>query len=306
MFLIVPYAAPSDLKQRAYISYLLVLVCIVVFYFQFQNKQQLSSDTDAFCQSLEQTATKNIHPLDKMHSDVFLCSLMIKRLEQRPDLNVVEIIREYFWFDDHSQQQIDKMASFIKQHYAAYSKSGTAYLTKELMYYPSTPELLKIVSSSFAHGDIWHLLANLVFLLAFAPAVELLLARAWLFLLLILISMAVTMFSYTASVLLGADALPALGLSGVVMAMMGLHAALMPRKKVRLFVWLLTYIRHWSVPAWMLVLWYIGFDLLGLILGTGNASINLVAHVSGGISGFLIGVLILKKYYPERKLSDTT
>ena len=306
MFIIVPYTPPRDYKKLPILSVLLVLVCIVVFYFQFQNKQQLTNDIEQFCQQLKQTTADNIHTLDKMHSDVLLCSLMIKRLEQRPELSVVEIIREYFWFDDHSQQQIETMAGFIKQHYAAYSESGTSYLTKDLMYYPASPELLKIVSSSFAHADIWHLLANLIFLLAFAPAVELLLARAWLFLLLILISMVVTMSSYTLSVLLGADALPALGLSGVVMAMMGLHAALMPRKKLRLFIWLLMYIRHWSVPAWILVLWYIGFDLLDLILGTGNASVNLVAHVSGGISGFLIGIIVLKKYYPEKISSDTT
>jgi len=300
MFIIVPYTPPSDYKKLPWLSMLMVLVCIAVFYFQFQNKQQLSIDADQFCQSLNQSATQNIHPLDKMYADSFLCSLMIKRLEQRPDLTVAEVIREYFWFDDHSQQQIDTMAGFIKQHYSDYSKTGTSYLSKELMFYPAAPELLKVISSSFAHADIWHLLANLIFLLAFAPAVEIFLARAWLFLVLILTSMTVTMFSYTVSVLLGADALPALGLSGVVMSMMGLHAALMPRKKIQLFIWLLTYMRHWPVPAWILVLWYIGFDLLNLILGTGNASINLVAHVSGGVAGFLIGVFILKNYYPEK------
>jgi len=301
MFLIIPYDPPAGFKQLPYLSYLLLLICVVVFYFQHQNVKTMSTDIDSFCQQLSKiSVNENINLLDKMRSDELLCSLMIKRLEQRPDLTIVEVIHQYFWFEDHSRQQIETMAGYIQQHYKRYAKNNTRYLNKQLMYYPDTLDVSKMFSASFAHADGWHLAGNIIFMLAFAPAVEIFLARAWLFLLLVSVSIVTTMISYSVSVFLGGDSLPALGLSGVVMAMMGLYAALMPKKKIRLFVWLLTYIRNWYVPAWVLVAWYIGLDFIDLILGTGNASINLIAHVSGGVTGFLIGYFIIKKYYQPK------
>jgi len=298
MFLFIPHSAEFNVKRIPYITYLVVLICIVVFYFQYQNKQKLAVDSTTFCQNI---ATKNgvlnhFHEMDKMRSDKFLCELMIKRLEQRPDLTVVEIIGEYFWFKDHSDRQIKIMAGYIQGHYSEYKKHYTRYLNKELMYFPDSPDLLKMISSTVAHGDIWHIAGNLIFFLAFAPAIEILLARAWLFLVVIFVIAIMTSLAYTVSVFMGAQSLPGLGLSGVVMGMIGLYAAVMPFQKIRVFVWVLTYIRNVYIPAWILALWYIGFDALDLLLGTGSPAINLVAHVTGGITGYLLGFVFFRRY----------
>lgn len=256
----------------------------------------MQADITIFCDQLSvQAAVGTTDAMDKMRTDKLLCSLMIKRLEQRPDLSTEEIIREYFWFNDHSERQIQKMADFIDQHYSRYSEKYTAYLNKKLMYFPDTPNILKMLSSTVAHGDIWHIIGNVVFFLAFAPAIELLLARAWMFMGVIVVMAITTSLSYTASVMLGAEALPALGLSGVVMGMIGMTAALIPTEKIKVFVWLLTYIRNVYIPAWILALWYIGVDLLDLLLGTGDPGINLIAHVTGGVTGYLLGVFYFKK-----------
>lgn len=45
-------------------------------------------------------------------------------------------------------------------------------------------------------------------------------------------------FAYSIAVLLGAEPLPALGFSGVVMGMIGLAAFLMPRAKIKTFFWM--------------------------------------------------------------------
>jgi len=298
MFLLIPHSAEFNLKRIPYITYLIVLICIVVFYFQYQNKQKLAVDSATFCQSIaEQNRSQiQVDAMDKMRSDKFLCALMIKRLEQRPDLTITEIIREYFWFNDHSDQKISTMADFIQKHYSEYKKHYTRYLNKELMYFPDSPNIVKMLSSTVAHGDIWHITGNLIFFLAFAPAIEILLARAWLFLSIVFVMAITTSLAYTVSVFMGAQSLPGLGLSGVVMGMIGLYAALMPLQKIRVFVWLLLYIRNVYIPAWVLALWYIGFDALDLILGTGNPAINLVAHVTGGVTGYVLGLVFFRKY----------
>lgn len=298
MFLFIPHSADFNLKRFPYITYAIVLICIVVFYFQYQNKQALAVDTAAFCHAISEQSHSliEVDAMDKMRSDEVLCKLMIKRLEQRPDLTITEIIKEYFWFNDHSQQQIDAMAGYIEDHYSEYKKNYTSYLTKELMYFPDSPKIMKMFSSTVAHGDIWHITGNLIFFLAFAPAIEMLLARAWLFLGVIIVMVISTSLAYTVSVFMGAQSLPGLGLSGVVMGMIGLFAALMPFHKIKVFIWILFYVRNVFIPAWILALWYIGFDALDLMLGTGNPAINLVAHVTGGITGYVLGLVFFSKY----------
>ena len=50
----------------------------------------------------------------------------------------------------------------------------TSGITQDLIYHPTTWNPLKMVSSSLAHADFAHIFGNMVFYLAFAPALELL------------------------------------------------------------------------------------------------------------------------------------
>lgn len=295
MLLFIPYSAVS-LKKIPFITYTVIFLCIIVFIFQTINKQQLEEDIADFCQSIHIEATKeNIASMNKLPLDDYLCKLMIKRLEQRADLSTTEVIRDYFWFDDYTDAQIAEMTDYIDQQYSQYKKQYTQYLNKKIMYFPLAPDLPSMFTSVLAHGDIWHLLGNIIFMLAFSPVVEILLSRSGLFLVLICLSIVTTSISYSLAAMAGGDSLPALGLSGVVMTMIGLYAALMPHIKVRLFVWVLTLMKTYYIPAWILAAWYIGFDILELVTGSGAPGINLVAHISGALVGFISGLLI-KRY----------
>lgn len=53
----------------------------------------------------------------------------------------------------------------------------TYQVTENLMYYPDSWNPVKMVASSLAHGDWMHLTGNMIFFLAFAPALEILLAN---------------------------------------------------------------------------------------------------------------------------------
>lgn len=292
MFIVIPRGVQFNQKTRLpLISYAVVVVCIVIFYFQYQNNIALKEDSISFCKSIYSSESAS---MDKMVADSYLCQLMIKRLEQRPHLSTQEIIHQYFWFNDHSSQQIDEMSGYIERHYENYAKKYTRYLNRKLVYYPETLDPVRMLTSIFAHGDIWHIIGNLIFFLAFAPALEIVLARSWQFVVVCLVVIFTTSMAYSASVLIGQDAMPALGLSGVVMGMIGLFAAVMPFKKIRVFVWVLIYFKNISIPAWVLAAWYIGWDGVDLILGTGDPAINLVAHVIGGITGYALGYFWLK------------
>jgi len=85
-----------------------------------------------------------------------------------------------------------------------------------------------------------------------------------------------------------------LGLSGVVMGMMGLFAYLLPRGKIRCYYWFVILFGSVAVPGWILAAWFIGGDMYQLFASDNHGAINVLAHVAGGVSGYLYGFFFLK------------
>ena len=151
-----------------------------------------------------------------------------------------------------------------------------------------------MVSAVFAHAGFWHLLGNLVFFMAFAPALEILVGSSPRHIGLMLFVALVTGISYSLwTVINAAEPVPTLGFSGVVMGVIGLSAYLMPQARIRVFCWLLIW-KIFFVPAWILAVIYIGLDAWHMFSSQDFGGINLVAHVSGGLAGYAYGFLWLK------------
>ena len=175
-------------------------------------------------------------------------------------------------------------------------------ITESLVYHPDSWNPFKMLSSSMIHGDLLHLLGNMIFFLAFAPALELLVGSTirdrWI---MVVISF-VGGFSYSISILIGgSQPIPTLGFSGVVMGTMGLAAYMMPQARIRVFWWYIIFWKTFYVPAWVLAIIYIGLDTWTMLTADYYGGINVVAHVAGGFAGYLFGCLWLK----ERK-EDTS
>jgi membrane associated rhomboid family serine protease len=179
-------------------------------------------------------------------------------------------------------------------------------ITESLMYYPDSWNPLTMVSASFAHAGFWHLFGNLVFFMAFAPALEILL-DSWLRYLGVMLFVAlVTGVSYSLwTVISATEVIPTLGFSGVVMGMIGLAAYLMPHARVRVFCWLVVW-KIFFVPAWVLAVIYVGLDAWAMLTVSHFGGINLVAHVAGGLAGYAYGVLWLgdRKQEISAELAD--
>jgi len=168
----------------------------------------------------------------------------------------------------------------------------------QLMYYPDVLNPFKMISSTLSHADFWHIFGNLLFFLAFAPALEILINSRWLYLKVLISVSVITSLSYS-MFSIGTDAIPSLGLSGVVMGMIGLSAYMMPNAKIRCFLWIVWYAKVVYIPAWILAAWYIGWDTYDMFEHGNNSGINLVAHVSGGLAGYFLGRLWFKQRRDE-------
>ena len=77
--------------------------------------------------------------------------------------------------------------------------------------------------------------------------------------------------------------------------MIGFSAFMMPWARIKTFFWFLHVARSYAIPAWVLAGWYIGWDIYDLFTRTENSTINFLAHVSGGITGYAMGYLFFKK-----------
>jgi len=175
---------------------------------------------------------------------------------------------------------------------------GTS-ITEALVYYPDSWNPLRMISASFGHLGFWHLVGNLVFFMAFAPALEILIGSSLRYFSLILFVSLVTGLSYSLwTVGGGFAAIPTLGLSGVVMGMIGLSAYLMPQARIRIFCWLIVW-KTFFVPAWLLAVVYIGLDVWTMFAADDFGGVNLVAHVAGGLAGYVFGLLWLKERKQE-------
>ena len=175
-------------------------------------------------------------------------------------------------------------------------------VTETLMYYPQSWNPITMLTATLAHGGWLHLFGNLIFFLAFAPALEILVGSKLRYLSIFLFISIIAGIGYSVSTLVsGTQALPTLGLSGVVMGMIGLSAYLMPKARIKVFWWYIIFWKTFYVPAWILAVIYIGLDIWVMITTTNYHGINVVAHVAGGFAGYAYGYLWLQQRREETR-----
>jgi membrane associated rhomboid family serine protease len=163
-----------------------------------------------------------------------------------------------------------------------------------LAYYTGSWNPLTMITSSFAHGDWGHIIFNLVFFFAFAAAIEMLIGYLWFIAFVLIDSWFIGLTGSLAAAAAGAHYWT-LGLSGVVMGMMGLFAYLLPKGKIRCYYFFIVIFGSIAIPGWMLATWYIGGDIVQLLTREDHGVVNVMAHVMGGIGGYLFGLIFLRK-----------
>jgi membrane associated rhomboid family serine protease len=148
---------------------------------------------------------------------------------------------------------------------------------------------LWLFTYQFVHGDIFHLIGNMIFLFVFGNAVNAKLGH-WQFL--------------VAYVLLGVLAglaflplsggRPIVGASGAIMGVVGLFVVLFPRNDVQVFYWFgLIWAGVARVAAYWIVLFFVVCDLIGALLAR-NGPVAYAAHVVGAAGGFALGIALVK------------
>lgn len=298
MFLL-PFKFDLELGRFPLLTVLICIVCLVVYARQHANEIEFLDRTDAFCRRVS-SRTEEIM-LEKLVSaaGVATCGDLVLEVglteDEDREATVARLIAASEPYAGFSRaDSAVYMEQLFHSFYDRYTRSVPPLTTKALWYHPHSWDPWTMVTASFAHGSWDHVIGNLFFFFAFAAAVEVIIG-SFLFLAVIAAMIFGTGISYSVAMMGVADALPTVGLSGIVMGMMAMLAYFVPTARIRCFYWFLIKIGTVAIPAWLLTLWYVGFDVFQLFTMDGQSGVNLVYHVSGAAMGLLIGILFFRK-----------
>jgi len=143
-----------------------------------------------------------------------------------------------------------------------------------------------VLTSMFLHGGILHLAGNMLFLWIFWDNLESDLGRVryLLFYLTCGIGAALAhVFSDPLSIV------PTVGASGAVAGVMGGYLLLYPRARVDVILFLIVFLRIFSIPAWIwLGIWFLLQVILSGGTDPGSGGVAYWAHIGGFALGFLL------------------
>lgn len=157
-------------------------------------------------------------------------------------------------------------------------------------------EILTIFTSMFMHASWMHIIGNMVFLWAFGPSIEDAMGHGR-FLGFYLLGGVIAMVAQ----ILGDpySAIPTLGASGAIAAVMGAFIVTFPRDRIRTLLIILIFIRVTYIPAVFLI----GIWFLIQVFNYGE-----VAHVQTGgvaylahIGGFVFGAITARMFEGSRR-----
>lgn len=148
------------------------------------------------------------------------------------------------------------------------------------------------VISVFLHGSWAHLLGNGLFFWVFGNNIEDVMGRGRFLVFFLLCGVAAAIAHIVVD---PASPIPTVGASGAVSGVMGAYLVLFPRVRVRMLFIFLVFFKVIPIPAWIVLAWWFGVQLLMALPKLARAG-----ELSGGVAvwahvgGFLAGVLLIR------------
>jgi membrane associated rhomboid family serine protease len=159
--------------------------------------------------------------------------------------------------------------------------------------------ILTPLTSMFLHGGWGHLLGNGLFLWVFGNNVEDSMGRGRFVVFYLLCGLAAA----GAQIAINPGSIvPMVGASGAISGVLGAYLVQYPRVRVKVLLFLFIFIKVISVPAWMMLLFWIGLQLLSGLpqLSAVRPDVSAGVAVWAHIGGFVAGVILIKLFVNRR------
>jgi membrane associated rhomboid family serine protease len=159
--------------------------------------------------------------------------------------------------------------------------------------------LLTPFISMFLHGGWGHILGNVLFLWVFGNNIEDSLGHLRFLAFYLVCGLAAAVAHILAQ---PSSPLPTVGASGAISGILGAYLILYPKVRVRMLFWFIIFFKVIPIPAWMVLLWWLFWQLVAALpeLTSGSdltGGVAVWAHVGGFVAG-----VILVKFFENRHL----
>ena len=293
----VPIKPDFRLTRFPWLTSTVCVICMLVFSGQLLDRHQYDEAVQGFCDMprsrIEQIVLSEIHENNQLiYCDDIAFILLHAPVEQRALDQLMRGLEPIAGFD--ASETRSYVTEMLRDEMRTYELMVPPDPNDGLAYYTETWNPVTMITSTFAHGGWAHIIFNLLFFFAFGTMVEMLIGKVAYVSLFVTVAFICGIFTSVSATLNGLH-VSSVGLSGVVMAMIGLSAFLLPRGRVRCYYWFVFIFGSIAAPVWMLALWDLGGDIYALFVYDDHGTINVMAHVTGGIGGYLFGALFLKK-----------
>jgi membrane associated rhomboid family serine protease len=154
-----------------------------------------------------------------------------------------------------------------------------------------------ILTSMFLHGSWLHLLGNMWFLWLFGDNVEDSMTRPRFLAFYLVCGLAAA----AAQVATQPDSVaPMVGASGAISGVMGGYLVLYPRVRVYSLLFVFVFFTSIALPAWVMLLYWFGLQLLSGLVGSSEGGVAFWAHVGG----FLAGVVLVRLFARRDRIAS--
>jgi len=296
---IIPYKADVELYRVPFLTIIVCLVCLFIYFLQDKSDRDVAQFTYDYCAEQKTRILRHVFDKAVLDGKPVDCAQFLSTIATAPNKDEMlnSFIKSSRNFKSLSAESSKKLIrKELTQFYTNYSSRAPKDITVNYWYHPTNWSVPHMVTSAFAHGSWSHVLGNIFFFFAFAATIEIILGTI-LYVTFFLTIAGTTSVLYSLHSIALESTVPTLGLSGVVSGFMGVFMYLAPTINIRHALWFFMIfwrIFRFSIPVWLMVLFYIGFDTYKLITSQDWQGINLVAHVGGGIVGYLFGFLFLR------------
>ncbi len=158
---------------------------------------------------------------------------------------------------------------------------------------PALPVYLSIVTSTFLHGGLIHLLGNMLFLWIFGDNIEDAMGRVRFVLFYFACGAGAVLFQTVANINSG---VPMVGASGAIAGVMAAYLLLYPNSRVLTLVPIFFFFTFIEIPAFLLLgLWFF-FQLMSSP-SAGSSGVAFLAHVGGFLTGIALTPYFKKKRF---------
>ncbi|MDH3620096.1 MAG: rhomboid family intramembrane serine protease [Gammaproteobacteria bacterium] len=296
MFL--PIKADFGLPRLPVLTILICLICMGVFLKQQSDWNEFDTAVDRYCNASRSHIDRMIFERIAESGETDSCGQIMYTITNDPEREASEVIaamtakmRPLTGYNTNDSREYVRMV--LEEEALRFEALVPDDPDDGLAYYTGSWNPLTMITSSFAHGDWAHIIFNLIFFFAFAATVEALVGPFWYIAFVVIDSWFIGLTGSMAAAAVSQHYWT-LGLSGIVMGMMGLFAYLLPHGKIKCYYFFIVVFGSIAIPGWMLAVWFIGGDILTLFTADDYGTVNVMAHVMGGIGGYLFGVLFLQ------------